>query len=163
MGVIPKKKCIEIPQHYLKEVNQTEGKKYIEVLFGKDSVEHLRIGDDKTRTEIFEYLKENIPSSKFYIDKYSKLRAGRKPMIAMAVIVAFFCWSYHLASGIESGDEYGVTGDNFRSVAGIALMLAWLGTTKLLLIFSLLLSIAIIAFIQKTKHPKVVHKIQVVR
>ena len=62
MRKIPGSNFISIPQHYLKAINLESGKGYIEVLYGVDSCEHLRIKDEKTRTEIFEYLKANVPN-----------------------------------------------------------------------------------------------------
>lgn len=162
LGVAPEKNCTEIPQHYLKEINLQEGKNYIEVLFAGDSVEHLRIKDDEKRREVFEYLKANVPGSRSFTDKFSKLRAGRKPLIAMVVVAALFAWTFSVASGIEEGNEYEVVG-NARSTASIVVGLASIGKTNVILLFGALFAIALIAFIVKTKKPKVVERIQVVR
>lgn len=150
---------IGIPQSYLKEVNLEEGKNYIEILFGKDSTEHLKITDDNKRKEIFEYLKANIPNSRNYIDTYSKVRAGKKPLIAMAVIAGLFLYSFLIAQEIEAGTQYEAAG----GIGGIVLGVALLGVKYVILIFGLLFTIAIFSFVQKTKKPKVVNKIVVSR
>ena len=63
----------------------------MEVLFGGSSSENLRIKDSKKRTEIFDYFKNNIPNALFSTEKYSKLKAGKKPLIAIAVLLILFC------------------------------------------------------------------------
>ncbi|MEP7107174.1 MAG: hypothetical protein ABI760_04315 [Ferruginibacter sp.] len=159
--VIPAKNFTAIPLHYLKQINLEESQNYIEVLFGKESSEHLRIKDANKRKEIFEYFKTNIPNSTFHTDNYSKFKAGKKPLIAMGVVAGLFLWTFYIAVGIEKGIEYGVTGDHKNSVAGIVLAFASLGTKNVALIFGTLFTIAVISFVQKIKNPKIVYRIQV--
>ncbi|CAN5390854.1 hypothetical protein BH11BAC3_BH11BAC3_02600 [soil metagenome] len=159
--VIPTKNFTAIPLHYLKQINLEDNRTYIEVLFGSDSSEHLRIKDEEKRKEIFEYFKTNIPNAKFYTDNYSKIQAGKKPLIAMGVVTAIFLWTFYIAAGIENGNEYGVSGDRKNSVAGIVLALASLGTKNVSLIFGALFIIAAISFIQKVRNPKTIFRIQV--
>ena len=158
---IPGKNFTAIPPHYLKQINLEDGLNYIEVLFGVESSEHLRIKDTEKRKEIFEYFKQNIPGARFHIDKYSKIRAGKKPLIAMGVVAAIFLWSFYIASGMENGNEYGVTGDRKNSLAGIVLALASLGTKNVAFIFGSLFTIASVSFIRKIKNPKIINSIQV--
>jgi hypothetical protein len=158
----PTNNFTSVPLSYLKEIQLEEGKNYIEIFFGGDSTEQLKINDSLVKDDIFQYLKTNIPRTKFSIDKYSKLRAGKKPLIAMLVILAICLWTFYISSGIEQGDEYKVVG-NQRSVASIVLMLASLGTKNVLLIFGSLFGIALTSFILKTKSPKIVRKIVVQR
>jgi hypothetical protein len=158
----PTNNFTSVPLSYLKEIQLEEGKNYIEIFFGGDSTEQLKINDSLVKDDIFQYLKTNIPRTKFSIDKYSKLRAGKKPLIAMLVVLAICLWTFYISSGIEQGDEYKVVG-NQRSVASIVLMLASLGTKNVLLIFGSLFGIALTSFILKTKSPKIVRKIVVQR
>jgi hypothetical protein len=158
----PTSNFTSVPLSYLKEIHSEEGKNYIEIFFGGDSTEQLKINDSLVKDDIFQYLKTNIPKTKFSIDKYSKLRAGKKPLIAMLVVLAICLWTFYISSGIEQGDEYKVVG-NQRSVASIVLMLASLGTKNVLLIFGSLFGIALTSFILKTKSPKIVRKIVVQR
>jgi hypothetical protein len=153
---------MSIPRSYLKEVNLEEGKNYIEVLFGADSSEHLKINDTDRRTEIFDFLKANIPQSTNYLDHYSTLRAGKKPLIAMAIIFALFIWTISIAVEIEQGSQYGVVG-RYNSTAGIVLALASLGVTKVVLLFGSFLAIALFGLILKTRKPKVINTIKVIR
>jgi hypothetical protein len=161
MQEIPAKNFTAIPLHYLKQINLENGRNYIEILFGSDSTEHLRIKDADKRKEIFEYLKSNIPNAKFYIDKYSKIRAGKKPLIAMFIVTLIFLWTFYIANGMENGNEYGVTGDHKDSLAGIVLALASLGTKNIALLFGTFFTIALIAFFRKTKNPTIIQRIQI--
>ena len=162
MRKIPGSNFVSIPQHYLKEINLESGKGYIEVLYGADSCEHLRIKDEKTRTEIFEYLKANVPTSVSRVDNYSKVRAGKKPLIAMVVVALMFLWALYIANGMESGNEYEVVGSQ-RSMASIILVVAALGVKKIIMIFGALFAIAAFAFAKKTSKPLVIAKIIVQR
>jgi len=158
--ILPTKNFTGIPLHYIKQINMEEGQTYIEVLFGKGSSEHLRIRDEEKRKAIFAYFKTHIPNSTFYIDKYSKTRAGKKPLIAMCVVVGLFLWTFYIAAGMENGDEYRVTGDHYNSVAGIVVALASLGTKWISVIFGTLFGIAAFSFIRKVRNPKTVNRIQ---
>jgi len=142
-----------IPLNYIKQIKMQEGKEYIEVLFGKSSSEHLRIKNSTTRNEVFEYFKQNIPG-RYTIEKYSKLQAGKKPLIAMVVVMALFLWSLYYAVNIEGGITYTVS--NGLSLTGIVLSIAYLGVTKVIMIFSFLFAIAASSFFLKIKKPPVI-------
>lgn len=154
----PIKDFIGIPLNYVREINLEDGKEYIVVLFNKDSYEHLKIKDQSKRIEIFEYFKNNLPKTTFLTDRYSKMRAGKKPIIAMCIILALCIWTFYVSTGMEEGNQYEVVGKQ-NSVAGIVLTIAALGTTNVLLLFGFLFAIALTSFIYKTKRPKIVHKI----
>lgn len=63
------------------EIRLQDGKSHIELLVGKEAVEELRIKDEYTRYQIFDYLKSNVPNSASCIDKWTPLRAGKKPFL----------------------------------------------------------------------------------
>jgi hypothetical protein len=160
IGIPPITNTIDIPLSYIKQIDMEEGKSYIDVLFGKDSSEHLRIGDNSKRNEVFDYLKTTIEGSSYKLDKYSKLRAGKKPLIAMCIVLGIFLWTYDIALGIEQGLDYRLVG-SARSLAIIVLFIASLGTLKVVIIFSTLFILALISLIFKIRNPKVVHKINI--
>ena len=162
MQNIPTRNAIEIPLSYIKQISMQEGKNYIEVSFGQDSSEHLRIGDDKMKTEIFNFFKQNVPTE-YSVDKYSKFRAGRSPLIAMFIVGILFIWTLSIAIGIENGSDYDVTGKQYHSLAGIILVLAYLGVKNVVIIFGSLLSIAVYAFIKKSKSPPIIQRLQIKR
>lgn len=141
-----------IPLRYIIAINQQEGKKYIEVLFRGDT-EHLKIQNDTKRQEIFDYFKNTIANATLYVSKQSKFQAIKKPLIAMAVLTGLFIWSLYIAVQVENGAVYDVTGENYFSVAGIILLIASLGVTKLIITYASLLTIAGISMIKKYKNP----------
>ncbi|HEU4497162.1 MAG TPA: hypothetical protein VFR70_08945, partial [Flavobacterium sp.] len=122
----------------------------------------MRIKNKEKRDEIFEFLKLNVPNSTNHVDEYSKLRAGKKPLVAIGVFLPLFLWAYYVADEIEKGYKYEVAG-SYRSIAGIVLGLASLGKKNVLLIFGSIFLIAFLGFIQKTKNPKIINKIKITR
>lgn len=158
----PSSNLIGIPLSHIKEINLEDGKNYIEVLFGMDSTEHLRIKDRERRDEIFGFLKSNVPNSKNHIEKYSKIKAGKKPLFAIAIFLPLFLWTFYIANEIEKGYQYEIVGRG-NSISGIVLAIASLGVTKVSIIFGSILGIAILGFIQKTRNPKIIDQIKIIR
>lgn len=147
------------PLSYIRSINLREGKNYIELLFGKDSTEELKITDEKRRREIFEYFKANIPGSVYSMHKPTAIQSGKKSLIACFVVAAIFAWTLYIALGIESGAEYDVSNQHYNSIAGIVLAIASIGVKKVILIFGSLLAIALISFIKKARNRAVVERI----
>lgn len=152
----PPSGALGIPFHYIHSIRFYEGKNRLELKFREDSTEEIIISDPAKKEEVFAYLKNAIPGLKYYVDSYSRLRAGKKPLIAMVVIAGLFLWSYFLATGVEHEATFDVKGQRYHSIAGIVLVLANLGTKNLILLFGALLAIASVAFFRKAKHPPVV-------
>lgn len=151
-----------VPQTLLKEINFEEGKNYIEILFGSDSSEHLKINDINRKEEIFTFFKNNIPNSIYGVENYSKIKAGQKPLIAMLFILILFFWSLHLAGNIENGTQYEIVGSG-KSITAIVLAIATLGTLNVFLLFGALFTIALFGFFLKTRKPKILHRITILR
>jgi hypothetical protein len=149
---IPSKNSFKIPLHYISMITQQDGKKYIEVTF-KGDYEHLKVNDDKTRNEVFEFLKQNIPGVTHTVVRISKFQTAKKPLIAMGVVSALFLWCLYVAIGMEAGNEYDVTGQHYHSIAGIVLAIASIGIKKVILLFGSLLLIAGFSFIKKYRNP----------
>ena len=147
------------PFSYNKEIKLRQGKNYIELLFGQDSMEHLRINNDNTRQEIFDHLKNNIPGAVFSHQEITALKAGKKPLIAFVVVLILFLWTLYIAIGIDNGNEYDVTGKLYNSIAGIVVAIAGMGVGNVVLLFGSLLAIALISFVRKAKHPPVIDKL----
>jgi len=150
----PSVNYLGIPLRYISEINLQEGKKYIEVVF-KGDYEHFKIKDDKIRTEIFDFFRQNIPGVSYSIIKQSKLQAIKKPLIAIGVICVIFSWSLYIAIGMEAGNSYDVTGQHYDSIAGIVLVIASLGVRNIILISGSLLLITGVTLIRKYKNPVV--------
>ncbi len=149
---VPSKNSFKIPLHYISMINQQDGKKYIEVIF-KGDYEHLKVNDDKIRGEIFEFFKQNIPGVTHTVVRISKFQTAKKPLIAVGVVSALFLWCLYIAIGMESGNEYDVTGQHYHSIAGIVLLIASIGVNKVILLFGSLLLIAGYSFVKKYRNP----------
>lgn len=151
-----------IPISYIKEINLESEKKNIEILFGKDSYELIKINDEKSRVEIFEFFKNNIQNSKYLVEKHSKFKTGKKPLIAMSVVFILFLLTYYFAYEIENGN-YDSIPNRLNIFIALLLQVSYLGTKYVILIFSVLMMIPFLNFIDKTKHKKIVEKIKILR
>jgi hypothetical protein len=149
-----------IPIHYIHAIQMQENKKYIEVLFKGDS-EHLRINNDTSRNEVFDYLKNNMPGTSYSLIKYSKLKAGKKPLIAMLVITAIFLYTLFYAIGYDQGNQYEIANGHYNSITGIALSIASYGVKNVIIVFGSLLLIAVFSFIVKARNPPIIKQLLV--
>jgi hypothetical protein len=157
MKRIPQKNVMSIPFRYINVINFYEHKNKIEILFGS-STEEFIVSDPAKRVEIFTYLMQNIPGIQYSVVPVSGLEAGKKPMIALFVVLGLFIWSYYYASSSEMGIDYHVVG-NQLSLTNLILILAGLGTKGLIVLFGCLLTIAGIALYKKMKNPFVVRRL----
>jgi hypothetical protein len=160
MNDFSSKKLLSIPLAYLKEVRLQEGKEYIQVFFGTDSEEHLQIKDNNRRDEIFNYFKENIPNTVYHVDRFSKMKAGKKPMAALIVVGVLLLWALFYSVQIDAGAQFDPNG---ARIGGIILGIASMGTPKTIMIFGGLMAIAAIAMINKMRNPPVMHRVIVKR
>jgi hypothetical protein len=158
-GSIPTKKILGIPLHYIKEIRMQESKTYMQIFFGKDSEEHLRIQDETLRKEVFNYFKANIPSAQFITERYSKLKAGKKPLIALAVVTTLFLWTLYYAIGFDHGIEYETANGRYDSVTGIVLAIASFGVAKTVLFFGFWFIIALWSLLRKINNPPVMYSL----
>jgi hypothetical protein len=71
----------------------------------------------------------------------------------MGVVSALFLWCLYVAIGMETGNEYDVTGQHYHSIAGIVLAIASIGIKKVILLFGSLLLIAGFSLIKKYRNP----------
>jgi hypothetical protein len=152
---------LSIPFSYIKSIQLQDNKKYIQVFFGQESEEYLKIKDDTKRKEIFDYFKDNIPLTTYRVEKYSNSKKANKPLIAGVVIFVLYLWTVYLAAEIETGSQYEVIG-NQRSIASIVLVIAQLGVIKVTLIFGSLLTIAVYSYIRKIRNKANIHVINII-
>lgn len=158
-GTIPTKKILGIPLYYIKEIRMQESKTYLQIFFGKDSEEHLRIHDETLKKEVLDYFKENIPFAQFSIERYSKIKAGKKPLIVLGVVIALFLWTLYYAVGFDHGIQYETVNGRYDSVTGIVLAIASFGVTKTTLFFSVWFFSALWSFLRKVSKPPVMHRL----
>jgi hypothetical protein len=160
-GIIPKTAYC-IPFTHIKSLQYQEKEKYLQVFYGQDSESHLYIHDDAKRDEIFEYFKNNIPSTEYRIEKHNETKAAKKPLIALAIIIILYIWTISLAIGVEAGHEYEVIG-NKRSIASVVLAIAQFGTIKITLAFLFLIGLTIRKFIRNIHNNTNIYIIEIIR
>ena len=156
-GSFDSRKLWEIKTKYCKEIRLQEGNPYIELFFGKEGEEQLRITDEYKRYQIFELIKVNTPG-KTITEKWNPFRAGRKPMIAFFVVVGLFLWTLYYAIQIENGTEYYFKGNGGFSLTGIVVTIASMGLIKMIIVFSVLAGLAVFSFIRKAMNLPVMHR-----
>jgi hypothetical protein len=159
---IVNKDVFGIPLSYIKSIQLQENKKYIQVFYGQDSEEYLRINDDAKRKEIFEYFKDNISSTEYRIEAFNNTKSAKKPLIAIVIVIVLFIWTLSVASGVESGKEYEVLG-NKRSIASFVLAIAQFGTIKITLAFLLLLGLTTRKFMRNIHNNTNIYIIEIIR
>ena len=156
MKRIPQQNTFSLPISYIREIRLQEGREYIQVFFGGNSEEHLRIKDAVLREEIFNFFRENTTHCVFYLERYSKIKAAKKPLIAFLVVAGLYLYTAYLAVSMANGSEFEIRGPG---LGGIAYFLATLGPAKNILIFGGLAGIALLAAINKMRNPPVMHRI----
>ena len=156
-GKIPTKNFMGIPFSYIKEINYEDNKGYIKVLFNSGSDVFFRITDLDRKREIFEFLKNTVPNSYFEIEKYSKLKAGKEPIIAMVVFFLLFSWTLRTSINMSEGYLYEIS--TRRSITNIVIALASLGTLNIFLIFGGLIAISFLVYLKKTQKLPTVNRL----
>jgi hypothetical protein len=156
MKRIPQQNTFSLPMSYIREMRLQEGKEFIQVFFRGKSEEHLMIKDSVLREEIFNFFKKNTTQSKFYLERYSKIKAAKKPLIALLVVAGLWLYTAYFSIRIADGTEFEIHGPG---LGGIAYFLATLGPAKNILIFGGLAGIALLAAINNMRNPPVLHRI----
>lgn len=159
--VVPKANALTIPLSYLREMVLEEGKNYFEVHFGASgSSEHFIVSDEQQRTEIFGFIRENLPVESTLV-RHSGFRAAQKPLIGMAVVAIIAALTLPAAIGIENGEEYRMEG-SIRT-GTLIMALANLGVTKLMLMYGTLMTVALVAVIMKFRTSTTLYRLSVRR
>ncbi|MDX1903316.1 MAG: hypothetical protein SFU27_04085 [Thermonemataceae bacterium] len=154
------KDVLSIPFSYIKTIQYQEGKNYIQVFFGQESEEHLRVNDVLKLRAIFQYFKENIPKIEYRFEKYSAIKSARKPLRAVIVTSLLFIWTLYYA--MQIGYKYELIGSG-KSITGIVFALAHLGIVNVSLIFCTLIGVGLFSMIKKMRNRPLVHKLYILR
>ncbi len=150
----------DITIFHCKEIRLQENKPMIEIYFGKEGEEELRVTDEYLRHTIFNKIKSvSLPPARYAEEKWSVWKTGRKPMIAMGVLSAIFLWTLFYAIEAQSGTVYYLEDGHYNSITGIVLAIASLGLFKVIAIFSGLFGIALVAFFRKVRKIPVMHRL----
>jgi hypothetical protein len=158
-GSFDSTKLWDIKVNQCREIRLQDGKPFIEVFWGRDGEEQLRISDEYKRYKFFDLIKANAPNATSTTEKWNAFRAGRKPLIAFFVVLGLFLWTLYYAIQAQKGYVYYIENVRYGSLTGIVLAIASLGLNRVVLIFSALLAIALFAFIKKAKNPPLMNRI----
>jgi len=158
-GVFDTTKVWDIQAKYCSEIRLQEGKTYIEIFYGKEGEQDLRVADEYLRFKIFETIKKGLPDVKYSVEKWSAFKAGRKPLIAIAVLIGLFLWTLFYAIQGQNGMVYYLEDGRYNSLTGIVLGIASLGLTNVIIIFCSLLSLALFAFIKRIRNIPTMHRL----
>ncbi len=145
------KDLFSIPYSYIKKIENQSGKNYIKIFFGKDSEEELYIDNERTKKEVFEFLKQDTSNLTYSSEVPSVLKYAKAQFFAFLFTTALFIWSLYLAIQIENGAEYEVVGGGNPGITGIVLAIASLGVFKNIMGYIMLLCIIIFALIKRLK------------
>jgi hypothetical protein len=140
-----------IPYSYIKEIHNQKGKNEIKIYFGNDSEEELYITDRHIKSEVFEYLKQELTNFTYSAQVPSVFKYAKAPLFALLFTTGIFIWSLYLALQIESGVEYELVGGGRPGITGIVLAIAHLGSLKISLVYATLLAIMLFSLSQKLK------------
>lgn len=160
-GIISEK-FLGLPVSYMKQIEYRDDDKYIKISYGSDSVDSIERKDQKSRKEIFEYLKSNTSIKKNYVEKPSILSRIKKPLIALFAVLGIFTYVYFIIDGLNQGNEYEIVGGRRggAGLGGIVLGLAELGLTKNLFIFTPLAIIALYKINMNLNNSSEIHYIE---
>lgn len=145
------KDLFSIPYSYIKIIENQSGKNYIKIFFGKDSEEELYIDNENIKNEIFEYIKTENQNLKYSAEIPSIINYAKAQLFALLSGTGIFIWSLYLAFQIESGVEYELVGGGNPGITGIVLLIANLGSSKIIIGYIILLGVTIFALVKRLK------------
>lgn len=145
------KDLLSIPYSYIKRIENQSGKKYLKIFFGNNSEEELYIDNENIKKEVFEFIRSDYQNLKYSTEIPSVINYAKAQFFALLSITGIFIWSLYLAFQIESGVEYQLVGGGNPGITGIVLMIANLGSLKIIIGYIILLGITIFALAKKLK------------
>ena len=145
------KDLFSIPYSYIKKIENQKGKTYIKIFFGNNSEEELNIENENVKNEIFEFLKSENPKLKYTAEIPSVISYAKAQLFALLSLTIIFIWSLYLAFQIESGVEYEIVGGGNPGITGIVLVIANLGSLKIIIGYTILLGLTIFALSKRLK------------
>lgn len=150
-GVLPSETNLSVPLIYIREVRHERGRNDFDILFAKNSFEHVRMDDEETVDRVLDFLAAELPAAKTEIRKQSFLKTIKNPLLAFLFVGLLFLYAYSVATEMERGVEYELKGSP-NSIGGLIFAISHLGSKKVIFIFSPLLLLTIFFFIRKTKN-----------
>lgn len=146
------KELFGIPYQYITKIINQEGIKHIEIFFGQDSEEELTIENEKTKNEIFQFLKDDFNELHYKSELPNFIMYCKASLFAILFLTGIFIWGMYYAIEIEQGTlfELRVRGRG-SGLAGLIFLLGTLGKTKLIIGYIVLLGIALVSLFRKLR------------
>jgi hypothetical protein len=145
------KDLFSIPYSYIKQIENQKSKNYIKIFFGKDSEEELYIDNENIKNEVFEFIKSENLNLKYSAEIPSIVNYVKAQLLALLILTGIFIWSLYLAIQIESGVEYELVGHGNPGITGVVLLIANLGSLKIIIGYIFLLVLTIFTLKNKLK------------
>ncbi len=139
-----------IPYSYIKRVENQEGNNEIKIFYGSDSEDELIIDDKNTKSEVFEFLKQDIPDFKYSSELPSIFKYAKAQFFSLIFTVGIFLWAIYYAIQLENGVQYELRGGR-PGLGAIVFGIANLGVYKITIGFIILLGIILFALTKKIK------------
>ncbi len=139
-----------IPYSYIKRIENQKGNNEIKIFYGSDSEDELILNDVRVKSEIFEFLKQDIPSFKYTSELPSIFRYAKAQFFALLFTTGIFIWSIYYAIQLENGVQYELSGGR-PGIDAIVFAIANLGVLKVTFGYIILLGIIIFTLIRKIK------------
>lgn len=144
------KNFFSIPFTYIRKIENPTNRNRFTIFFNDDSEEEFIFSDEKTKMEVFNFIKNN--SSLFYSSKTpSKFSFARPQLFALIIVSILYFWSLYLAIEIENGAVYQIIGGGSGGIAAFILILANLGSLQLTIAYLILLGIMFFSISKKLK------------
>ncbi len=146
------KELFSIPYPYIKKIVNQKGVSHIKVFFGKDSEEELNVENEKTKNEIFEFLKKDLKALKYKSELPSIVSYGKHQFFAILILTGVFVWSMYYAIEIDKGTIFELRGSGGKiGLGGLVFILGNLGKTKLMIGYLLSIGLTLLSLFRKLK------------
>jgi len=144
MNEIPfENKLFSIPYSYISMIENQKGKQEIKIYYGNDSEEELKIENEMTKKEVFDYLKQDLIGFNYSSILPGVFKYAKAQFFALILITAVFLVACYYAIQLNNGVEYEVVGR--PGLYAFVFGLAHFGIAKLTLAYSLLLGLMLFA------------------
>ncbi len=146
------KELFSIPYQYIKKIINQKGIKHIKIFFGNDSEEELNIKNEKTKNEIFDFLKNDIKDLKYKSEVPGFFSYSKTQFFAILILTGIFVWSMYYAIEIDKGTVFELRGGSRGpGIGGLVFILANFGKTKLILGYFVFMGLSLLSLFRKLK------------
>ncbi len=144
-----------IPYSYIKSVENQVGNRELNIFYGRNSEEKIIAEREEIKNEIFDYLRLDLKNFNYSSQLPTVLNYAKAQFFAFFIVTAIFIWSLYLAVQIESETDF--KNESLRTgIYGLVFIIANVGVTKIILGYTVLLAITLIALARRIKSRTVI-------